>query len=452
MKRRLFLILLASILLITGCSYIEHTEGSNTHSSNTENEIIPEDTTSDRKKIKQETNRQTEDKDTESTDINTDGSLDNYKVSIEEKSSDKENDIEQYYIKDNTDTDKILNVHIIDVGQGDSILIQSDNRYMLIDAGERDKGRLVINYLESLGVKKLDYLIGTHPHSDHIGGLADVIRSFEIGKIIMPNVVHTTRTFENVLDAIADKGLRITKPTVGNEFTIGTAAFVIIAPNSADYNNLNNYSVGIKLINGENSFIFTGDAEIESENEILKNGISLDTDVLKLGHHGSSTSSSKNFLDALSPSISIISAGEGNQYGHPHVEILQTHKDRNIKLYRTDKQGTIILESDGNKVTVNKEPYEITKDDLDFTKSGTPSTDTGKKDKSDKNSAAIINNDTEVNKDSNDAKNIIVHITKTGARYHRSNCRHLKSDIEASLQEAIDKGLTPCKTCKPPTL
>ena len=185
---------------------------------------------------------------------------------------------------------------------------------------------------------------------------------------------------------------------------------------------MNNYSIGIKLTNGDKAFIFTGDAEIESEDEMLENDIDLDADVLLLGHHGSSSSNGERFLDAVSPDIAIISVGEDNQYGHPHDEVLQSVKDRDIKLYRTDKQGTIILVSDGKSISVDKEPYEIT----------------DKQELTEKETSLV-----ETNKDEP------VHITKTGARYHRSNCRHLKSNIVVSLQEVVDKGLTPVKPVKP---
>lgn len=260
----------------------------------------------------------------------------------------------EYLYITSQDSDKtnssILKVHIIDVGQGDSILIESVGQYMLIDAGEKGKSNVVIDYLEDRGVKKLDYVIATHPHSDHIGGLADVIDYFQIGKIIMPDVTHTTKTFENLLDTISKNELKLTKPIVGSEYAIGTASFIIIAPNSSYYDDLNNYSVGIKLIYDENSFIFTGDAETESEYEMLENGINLDADVLKHGHHGSSTSSSESFLDAVSPDITIISLGTDNRYGHPHVEILKAIEERKITLYRTDIEGTIVLESDGKNI------------------------------------------------------------------------------------------------------
>lgn len=180
----------------------------------------------------------------------------------------------------------------------------------------------------------------------------------------MPNVISTTKTYEELLDTIADKNLKITKPVIGTEYYLGGASFVIISPNGTDYKDLNDYSVGIKLVHKEKSFVFTGDAEAYSENEILQNGIDLKADVFKLAHHGSSSSNSDDFLDAINPSMSVISAKTDNSYGHPHVEIMQAMKDRNIRLFRTDKQGTIILESDGNSITANKEPYKINDKDL----------------------------------------------------------------------------------------
>lgn len=421
MKKRIFGILLATILLLTGCSYIEYTEGADTNKTSHENVTSSDDTIIDSNGTVQGSETQSE--------------LDDIITTENEKNL--------------TSSTK---VHIIDVKQGDSILVESDDKYMLIDAGERNQANVVIDYLESVGVKKIDYLIGTHPHSDHIGGLADVIKSFQIGKIIMPNVVHTSKTFEYLLDTISNKDLKITKPIIGNEFNIGAASFVVIAPNSSSYDNLNNYSVAIKLINENNIFIFTGDAEISSENEMLNNGINLDADVLKLGHHGSSTSSGDKFLDVVTPVITIISAGEGNQYGHPHVEILQTLKERNIKLFRTDKQGTIILESDGKTITFNKSPYEISNEDLSKDSSLSGNTNnTTITDKSDTDTITA-NNDASSDNNPDDSKSIVVHITKTGAKYHRANCRHLKSDIEVTLEEALNKGLEPCKTCKPPTI
>ena len=269
-----------------------------------------------------------------------------------------------FSLEDDYDEHAILKVHFIDIGQGDSILIQSDDSNMLIDAGERHYSDTLISYLKDKGVSKLDYVIGTHPHSDHIGGLANIIDNFQIGKVIMPNAMSTTKTFEELLDTISNNNLKITKPIIETEYVIGSASFVIIAPNGTDYKSLNDYSVGIKLVNDENSFVFTGDAETYSEDEMLQNGIDLKADVLKLAHHGSSTSNSDDFLDAVNPTICVISAKKDNSYGHPHVEIMQATKDRNVRLYRTDEQGTIVLESDGRTITANKEPYKISDKDL----------------------------------------------------------------------------------------
>lgn len=267
------------------------------------------------------------------------------------------------YLEDDDREHSILKVHFIDVGQGDAILIQSDDSHMLIDSGERHYSDTLIDYLKDNDVITLDYVIATHPHSDHIGSLANVIDSFQIDKIIMPDAISTTRTFEDLLDTIVENNLKITKPIIGTEYKIGSATFTILAPNGTNYNNLNNYSVGIKLMYGDNSFIFTGDSEIQSEIEMLQNGIDLKADVFKLAHHGSSTSNSEDFLDAVNPSIGVISAKKDNSYGHPHVEIMQTMKDRYIILFRTDEQGTIILESDGKTISANKEPYKISDQD-----------------------------------------------------------------------------------------
>lgn len=267
-------------------------------------------------------------------------------------------------IKETSTAINEMKVHFIDVGQGDAILIESNKHYMLIDAGENSKGTDVVNYLKDKGVNELDYVLGTHPHSDHIGGLDTIINSFTIGKLIMPDITHTTKTFEDVLDAIANRNLKITKAVVGNEYSIGSASFIIISPNDTTYSDLNNYSVGIKLTNGNNSFLLTGDAEELSEEEMMKNGIDLSADVLKLGHHGSSYSSSSNFLDVVNPTYAMICVGANNQYHHPNIEILQKMVDRNIQVFRTDKQGTVVFTSDGEHVTVSSDAYQVTNEDL----------------------------------------------------------------------------------------
>jgi competence protein ComEC len=172
----------------------------------------------------------------------------------------------------------------------------------------------------------------------------------------MPNVTHTTKTFEDVLNAISDKNLSITIPQVGEQYSLGNANFTIIAPNKEDYGDeRNNYSVGIKLVNGNNSFIMCGDAEEEAERDILDNGIDISADVYKVSHHGSRTGTTKEFLEAISPRYAVIECGSDNDYGHPHEEILELLESKKIKVFRTDINGTIIAVSDGNKITWTSE-------------------------------------------------------------------------------------------------
>lgn len=241
-----------------------------------------------------------------------------------------------------------LEVHFIDVGQGDSILIKSNNEAMLIDGGTRGSRKLVLEYLEEQKVDKLKYLVASHPHEDHIGGLAHIIENKEIGQVIMPKATTNTRTFENLLDTIESKGLKIKAARSGDSYELDGSLLTILGPNNEKYSNLNNYSVVLKLEFGEKSFLFTGDAEALAEKEMIEaHGSRLRADLLKLGHHGSNTSSTEDFLDTVRPEYGIISAGQNNRYDHPDKEILDRLKTRGIKIYRTDQLGNIVAVSDG---------------------------------------------------------------------------------------------------------
>lgn len=248
-----------------------------------------------------------------------------------------------------------LLVHFIDVGQGDSILIQSGGRSMLVDAGENDQGETVVSYLQSQGISSLDYVIGTHPHSDHIGGLDTVIESFDVKDVILPPAEHTTKTFEDVVDAVADKGLSVTEPKPGDQYEIGDASFTILAPNRDYGDDLNDWSVGIRLEYGQNHFVMCGDAEEGAEADICANGLDLSADVLKAGHHGSRTSTSEAFLDKVNPKTVVIQCGEGNSYGHPHQETLDKLNARGIQVFRTDLDGTVVAHCDGASITWSTE-------------------------------------------------------------------------------------------------
>ena len=243
-----------------------------------------------------------------------------------------------------------LRVNYIDVGQGDSIFIQLPNKEtMLIDAGEAYEADNVINYLNNLGIKKIDYVVGTHPHTDHIGGLEEVINTFDVGAIYMPKVSSNSKTFEDLLTTISNKGLKVKTAKSGVVvLDEDNLKLEFIAPNSDNYSNLNNYSAVLKLTYLDNTFLFMGDAETLSEDEITSD---VDADVIKVGHHGSDSSSSVEFVKKVSPEYAIIMVGEGNSYNHPYQSIIDRYESVGAKVLRTDLDGNIVCDSDGVDVT-----------------------------------------------------------------------------------------------------
>lgn len=256
-----------------------------------------------------------------------------------------------------TIVDGDLSVHFINVGQGDCSLIISDGQTALIDAGEAEYGDTVVSYLNSQGIKKLDYVIVTHPHSDHMGGIATVLESFDVGKVIVPKVsdemTPTTKTYKVFLQTVQNEGLKLTQAKVGDVYNLGEASLELLAPNS-DYKDLNNYSIVSLLTYGENKFLFMGDAESKSEKEMLEKNLLTKVDVLKVGHHGSSTSSKKKFLEVVSPGYAVILCGD-NSYNHPHEDTVDNLLEYTDNIYRTDQQGTVVFTSDGKKLSVKHE-------------------------------------------------------------------------------------------------
>ena len=255
------------------------------------------------------------------------------------------------YINMNND---LLKVHYLDVGQGDSIFIElPNNETMLIDAAESYQSENIINYLKNLNYQKIDYVIGTHPHTNHIGGLKDIINTFEIGKIYMPKVVSTTKTYESLLMAIKDKNLKINTAKAGTTIIdTDTLKINILAPNNSTYTELNNYSVVTKITYGTTKLLFMGDAEKLSENEIKEN---VTADVIKIGHHGSNTSSSIDFIKKVNAKYGIISVGLNNKYNLPKEETITNWENSGTKIYLTSTNGTIRASSDGTNIKIESE-------------------------------------------------------------------------------------------------
>ncbi|MCC8161972.1 MAG: MBL fold metallo-hydrolase [Lachnospiraceae bacterium] len=250
-----------------------------------------------------------------------------------------------------------LTVHFIDVGQGDCTLITQGDHAMLIDAGDNTEGENVVSYLDYMGIDELDYLVLTHPDADHIGGADVVLYHIDCETVLTPDREADTKSWSEVVEAMSEKGLEAVHPQPGDSYALGEASFTVLGP-LQDYEDSNDCSIVLRLTHGDNAFLFTGDAEENAEAEILASGYTLSADVLKVGHHGSRSSTGDEFLAAVSPSCAVISCGEENDYGHPHAATLNKLRTSGVSLYRTDEQGTITVTSDGSSLVWNASPSE----------------------------------------------------------------------------------------------
>ncbi|AOR23968.2 MBL fold metallo-hydrolase [Clostridium taeniosporum] len=250
-----------------------------------------------------------------------------------------------------------LQVYYLDVGQGDAEYIRINDFDILIDAGPKSESDHLLKQLEDKNIDDFEMVIATHPHEDHIGGMSKVFEKYKVENFYMPKVTHTTKTFQNMLKSVSKQGLKVQTLKEGMQFNLGDGAkFDVYSPIKDSYDDFNNYSPIMKLTYGETKLMFTGDAETLAEKEALSRHLKdLKSDVLKFGHHGSSTSSSNEFLKAVSPKYGIISCGKDNSYGHPHKETMNKISKNQIKAYRTDLQGEITLTSDGKNISIKTE-------------------------------------------------------------------------------------------------
>lgn len=316
-------------------------------------------------------------------------------------------------------------VHFIDVGQADAALILCDGQSMLIDGGNADDSSLMYSYLSRLGITYLDYVIGTHAHEDHIGGIAGALNYASVGQVFCPVTSYTTRAFDNFVKAVQNRGRSITVPSVGDRFNLGSADCHILGVNSAE--DTNESSIVMKITYGNTSFLFTGDAEREAENLILNSGFDIKADVLKVGHHGSASSTSYYWLRQIAPRYAVISVGQGNSYGHPTETVLSRLRDADVTTYRTDLQGDIICTSNGQTVT-----FQVNRNENTDTFGG-------------------------IGGNSTQQGGIQSYVLNTNSmKFHDASCssaqkisRKNRKDYTGSRDDLINQGYSPCGYCHP---
>ena len=316
--------------------------------------------------------------------------------------------------------DAAFQMHFIDVGQALSVLVECDGQFMLYDGGNVDDGSLVVSYLQSQGVEQLEYVFCSHAHEDHVGGLAAVMAKFPAGHAYSPVTEGSTKCFNDFVKYTQQQGLQLEVPSVGTVWPLGSATVTLLGP-VTQYSETNNTSLVLRIDYGNTSFLLTGDMENTAETDLVNSGANLKADVLQVGHHGSSTSTSYLFLNAVLPEMGVISCGTGNKYGHPHEETLSILRDAKVDVYRTDLQGTITIGSDGQNFTVGTERF-VPDSQLNPTDPAASSTA----------QQAYIGN---VN----------------SKKFHLPSCPNLPAEknqiLFSSYDEAVAAGYSPCSSC-----
>ena len=311
-----------------------------------------------------------------------------------------------------------FSIHFIDVGQGDCILIRCGDHTMLIDAGENAAQSAVADYLDKFKLDTFDYVAGTHAHSDHIGSLDYVVAHFDVGALLVSPQKEETNIYHNLLEAADKTDTPVYSVKAGDSFMLGSAKIFVVGPRQENYENVNNSSIIFKVVYGETSFLLAGDAESMEERELIEAGADLQADVLKVGHHGSDTSTGYTFLREIMPKIAVIQVGLGNDYGHPSEEVMSRLYDQGATVYRTDMHGNVVITSDGNNLEV-------------YTQTDEP---------------PIISY-----RDPQDQAGYIGNLRSH--KFHSPECKNLPQEENCiyfgTREEALAQGYEPCKTCNP---
>ncbi len=335
-------------------------------------------------------------------------------------------------------------VHFIDVGQGLAILVQAGGENLLYDGGNRSHADEVVQYLKNQQVETINYMISSHYDEDHLGGLVKCLDTFEVEHVLGSDYVHTSDLFNTFMNTATAHAIIVEYPSVGDTYEFGTGSFTVMAPDGISQNS-NDNSVVIRLVNGNNSFMFMGDAEETSEQDMISTGMNLDCDVLSLGHHGSASSTSWDLLEATSPSWAVISCGLNNTYGHPAAETMGKLSDMDIPVFRTDDQGTVIALSDGNTISWTQEPCN------DYTsESEKQSTDSSADQSEQYTNDAAATESYAAETDTSDTQGRMVWISATGSKYHSiPDCGNMNPNkaTQETESQALSQGYEACKKC-----
>ena len=390
-----------------------------------------------------------EDKDIDNTNFNNENQSVNYDIDVTSNNLTNENKVERS--TDEFDSISSIkgecNVWVLDVGQGSSTLVESDGEYMLIDGGDSDKSSYLVSYLKKKEITNFKYVIATHYDADHLNGVVGALNVFDVENVICPEYTTTTRVYNSFISIMDNKKINRIKPIVGETYSLGRGEFTIIAPNSTGYSNVNDYSVGIRFKYNNKSFLVAGDATNISEEEIVNNSIDINSDVYIVNHHGSSGSSSSEFLNKIDPEYAVISAGKGNAYGHPAYKTLEKLNKRGAKIYRTDIEGEIEFSFTEKEIQFNKDSYNKLESGEKINKDSYENNQDNKLISSNEGDNRSIENES-----SNKSDNYV--LNKNTKKIHKDDCKSVKqmSDnnkvyFDGTIDEAEAQGYSKCQNC-----